>query len=171
MTQSQTHAPLTISLKTIATCAVMTILLGSVSSCASHRHEIPNWGGGSVGTADSNPAPIYTPPQIADTPPVTSSYEASRTTFTQGCTGGYSVRDQRTNREIISGRAFNSGRGLIALDAQGRQTRAISSGVSQSVLFLPDCNCRLNGSTRTSSALSPSQNASLGTRAPVCTAS
>jgi hypothetical protein len=146
-------APSTFSAKSLV------LLIGSVAlltACASHHErELPSWGGGSP-----LPPPVvqqnntYVPPEQVVSAPVAQF--TGRTTFTQGCTGGYSIRDARTNREISSGRAYNSGQGLIALDRAGRQVRAISSqGSNISVLFLPDCNCRANGNQ--SSSVSPNQ--------------
>jgi hypothetical protein len=144
---------------TKATFAISAIVaLGLITSaCASHhahphKTDVPTWGG-SAPVATTN-APVYnTAPEQTAT---VASYSANgRFTFTQGCTGAFSVRDARTNREISSGRAFNSGSGLIALDSQGRQTRAVSSSISQSVTFLPDCNCRAGGNQ--TSSVSPTQ--------------
>ena len=115
------------------------------AGCASHQREVETWGG--TQPRASAPIPTYA------TPPVIVQAQANlapmvftgRTTFTQGCTGSFSVRDARTNREISNGRAFNSGSGLIALDSRGRQTRTVSSTSNLSVTFLPDCNCRAGG--------------------------
>jgi hypothetical protein len=127
-----------------------------LSGCASHHERgIPNWGGNNLPPPPvGQQGPIFAPP-AQNTGPIAPATFTGRTTFTQGCTGGYSVRDTRTNREISSGRAFNSGQGLIVLDHAGRQVRALSSGgANMSVLFLPDCNCTGNNQ---SGAVSPSQ--------------
>jgi hypothetical protein len=125
----------------------LVLLIGSaalLTACANHHdRQIPSWGGGS-----NEPPPVvqqgnvYVPPEQAAAAYAPAQF-TGRTTFTQGCSGGYSVRDTRTNREISSGRAYNSGSGLIVLDSAGRQVRALSTGGgTTSVLFLPDCNCR-----------------------------
>jgi hypothetical protein len=135
------------------------LLVGSaamLSACANHHErQIPSWGGGS-----NEPPPVvqpnttYVPPEQAAAAFAPAQF-TGRTTFTQGCTGGYSVRDTRTNREISSGRAYNSGNGFIVLDSAGRQVRALATGGGNtSVLFLPDCNCR---SGTQSGALAPNQ--------------
>jgi hypothetical protein len=136
-----------------------TLLLGA---CASHHERaIPSWGGGS-----NEPPPVvqqgttYVPPEQAAVAYAPAQF-TGRTTFTQGCAGGYSVRDTRTNREISSGRAYNSGQGLIVLDGAGRQIRALSTGSATSVLFLPDCNCRAGNQ---SGAIAPNQ--TFAARAP-----
>jgi hypothetical protein len=141
-----------------------------LSACANHHErQIPSWGGGS-----NEPPPVvqqntYVPPEQAAAAYAPAQF-TGRTTFTQGCSGGYSVRDTRTNREISSGRAYNSGNGFIVLDSAGRQVRALSSGGGNtSVLFLPDCNCR--GGAQ-SGALAPNQ--TFAARAPsgaACSAS
>jgi hypothetical protein len=121
------------------------VVLGLVASgCARHPKAIPTWSGDAPATA-SVPAPVYTQPPVQNYAPPPPIRAEGRFTFTQGCTGSFSVRDARANREIASGRAFNSGRGLIALDRQGRQSRAVGSTTSQSVTFLPDCNCQAGG--------------------------
>jgi hypothetical protein len=122
------------------------------SACSTHPHPHPhpprttgsNWGGSAPVMQERAQAPVYAPTPVQAAPP---AYQGSdgRFTFTQGCTGSFTVSDARTGRAISGGRAVNSGRGLIALDGQGRQTRAVSSGISQSVTFLPDCNCRAGG--------------------------
>lgn len=156
-------------MKFSATCAGMTCLALLVSGCSHRPHsQVPNWGGSGGADASSNSqSGGYSAPQQYVGAPVARSSVA---TFTQGCMGGYSVRDLRTNALLSSGRAFNSGRGLIALDGQGRQTQALPTSSSQSILFLPDCNCRTNGGGRTSSLLDTNQVAAIGVRAPTCTA-
>jgi hypothetical protein len=123
-------------------------ILVLVSACASHRERtLPPWGG-DVPPQTSAPVVTVAPPSVVSAPP--SAY-TSRPTFTQGCTGNFSVRDSRTNREISSGRAYNSGQGLIVIDRAGRQVRALSSmGANTSVLFLPDCTCTGAGANQTS---------------------
>ncbi len=113
------------------------------TGCASHQREVPTWGGTTPSQSSTQAGTYQNAPVVLQSRPVVaaSNFEG-RTTFTQGCTGSFSMRDARTNREISSGRAFNSGRGLIALDNSGRQTRAIASSSNLSVTFLPDCNCR-----------------------------
>jgi hypothetical protein len=167
-----TRSPLSNTrLKFIATCTVI-VCAGLLASGCNHRPQsaIPSWGGsGAGGTGTVSPSSTYTAEQPTySQPTAVLAPQTGRFTFTQGCTGTYSVRDLRTNRDISNGRAFNSGRGLIALDAQGRQSRAISSSPSHSVIFLPDCNCRFDGATRTSSSLPATQVAAIGVRAPTC---
>jgi hypothetical protein len=120
-----------------------------LAACATHREpQLPSWGG------DVAPNP-YVPPMPIEpvAPPPPPPQTVRQTTFSQGCTGNFSVRDIRTNREISSGRAFNSGQGLIVLDRAGRQVRALSSlGANTSVLFLPDCGCTGSNTTQTSMA-------------------
>jgi hypothetical protein len=138
--------------RVLVACVIMSIALGG---CASHKvPTVPNWGGSNAPPiAIEAPPPNYRPQtdtNQAPPPPVISS----RRSFTEGCTGGFSVRDARTNREISSGRAYNTGSGFIVLDSAGRQVRALSSGSATSVLFLPDCNCRSGTQT---GAVSPNQ--------------
>jgi hypothetical protein len=144
--------PTTFSRKTLIALAGTTLLLGA---CASHKTpSLPSWGGGSTVPPVVQQNNTYVPPEQAAAAYAPTQF-TGRTTFTEGCSGGFSVRDTRTNREISSGRAYNSGRGLIVLDSAGRQVRALSTGANNtSVLFLPDCNCR-GGSQ--SSAVSPNQ--------------
>jgi hypothetical protein len=134
------------------------------AGCASHNERsIPSWGGGSPQPPVVQAPTTYVPPEqaaLANAPAVFTG----RRSFTEGCSGGYSVRDARTNREISSGRAFNSGNGFIVLDSAGRHVRALSTGSGTSVLFLPDCNCRA-GQT---SNLAPNQ--TFAARAPSGTA-
>lgn len=116
------------------------------NACAPHPKAIPTWGGvvpPTSGTSDTVHTSLASVTSMSDNAGTTTAF--GRTTFTQGCTGSFSIRDARTNRQISSGRAFNSGVGLIALDNRGRQTRAVSSAPNLSVTFLPDCNCRLGG--------------------------
>lgn len=138
--------------RVLVACAMMSIALGG---CASHKvPAVPNWGGShTLPIAVETPPPNYRPQPDPTQPPPPPAI-SSRRSFTEGCTGGYSVRDARTNREISSGRAYNTGSGFIVLDSAGRQVRALSSGSATSVLFLPDCNCR--GVAQTG-AISPNQ--------------
>jgi hypothetical protein len=142
-----------------------------VSGCARHPKAIPGWGG--------NTAPLPSAPVMPSRPvspivgePVMNTVPSAngRFTFTQGCAGSYSVRDTRTNRQIASGRAYNSGRGLVALNAQGRQTTLVPSTAATSVLFLPDCNCRA-GSPQTSDLPASHQFAATPPSAAACAAS
>jgi hypothetical protein len=129
--------------KVIFTATTLVALGLLAGACADRSKTIPTWGG-STPPVSTGPSTVYTPSPVQYRPePAVSSN--GRFTFTQGCTGNFSVRDARTNREISNGRAYNSGSGLIALDAQGRRTRAISSATNQSVIFLPDCSCRAGG--------------------------
>lgn len=130
----------------VSSARILALFMGSatlLSACASHHDQgIPSWGGGGVAPPVVQQNNTYVPPEQAAAAYAPAAF-TGRTTFSQGCTGGFSVRDTRTNREISSGRAFNSGNGLIVLDSAGRQVRALSSGGgNMSVLFLPDCNCR-----------------------------
>jgi hypothetical protein len=139
---------------------VSVALLGA--GCASHSdREIPSWGGGGTQAPVVQAPTTYVPPEQAAAAFAPAQFTGRRS-FTEGCTGGYSVRDGRTNREISSGRAFNSGNGFIVLDSAGRQVRALSTGANTSVLFLPDCNCR-GGSNQSGSV---SANQTFAARAP-----
>jgi hypothetical protein len=160
-----THTPF--SRKALIALAGSAMLL---SACASHHERtIPSWGGGSSEPPVVQQGTTYVPPEQAAAAYAPAQF-TGRTTFTQGCTGGFSVRDTRTNREISSGRAYNSGQGLIVLDSAGRQVRALSTGAGNtSVLFLPDCNCRAGAQSGT---VSPNQ--TFAARAPsaaACSAS
>jgi hypothetical protein len=144
-----------------------------VAACSSHPHphQIPSWGGGDVAPPVGEAGNTYSPPVQAAQAEAPVQF-SGRTTFTQGCTGGFSVRDARTNREISSGRAYNSGQGLIALDSAGRQVRAVSSlGGNTSVLFLPDCNCRQGGNAQTGAIAPNHQFAAQAPSAASCSAS
>jgi hypothetical protein len=140
------------------------------TACARHPKAIPTWGGDLPPSA-KNPAVVMRPtaPVLETSQAPVSTPWTGRSTFTQGCTGSFSVRDARTNRQISSGRAVNSGNGLIALDARGRQTRAVSSAPHLSVIFLPDCNCRLGGN-QTGSVSSDHQFAATAPSAASCVA-
>jgi hypothetical protein len=155
--------------KIVSTATLICGLALLTSACASHKKPVPQWGGPLP--QSSNPAPSQpVGPVVLNNQAIASASEMTgRRTFTQGCTGTFSVRDARTNREISSGRAFNSGTGLIALDRQGRQTRAVSSSTGQSVTFLPDCNCRLGGN-QSSDLSTMTQTASVASSAAQCEA-
>lgn len=140
--------------KVVLTCTLIVGLAFMASACAQQQKIVPTWGGTLPSTAN-NSGTVYRPSQAPSQAPApnqalgndTAALASSngRTTFTQGCTGNFSVRDTRTNRPIASGRAYNSGIGLIALDARGRQMRAVPSAPNYSTLFRPDCNCRAGG--------------------------
>jgi hypothetical protein len=130
--------------KVILTATTLVALSLFATACASKPKPIPTWGG-TTSSAPTGTPYVYRAPVVVSQTQESSFNANGRRTFTQGCTGSFSVRDARTNREISNGRAFNSGSGLIALDTRGRQTRAISSSTNQSVVFLPDCNCRAGG--------------------------
>jgi hypothetical protein len=172
MTHKPNHARKTIFLRTPALACFGLLLTG----CTHHQHapKVPDWSGdigrGSVGSAPVQNQTTYSAPASGywtTQPGVASTGSA---TFTQGCAGNYVVRDTRTNRDLASGRAFNTGRGLMALDAGNRQVRPVTSVGDQSVIFLPDCNCRRDGAGRSSAIESPQQSASVGARAPTCQA-
>lgn len=159
----------------IATMSSILALGLIASACSTHPHPhaprttVPNWGGAVPPVGNyPNQAPVHTPVAVQAAPQVSQSSDG-RFTFTQGCTGAFTVSDARTGRQISGGRAVNSGRGLIALDAQGRQTRAVSSGISQSVTFLPDCNCRAGGN-QTGDVPSTQRFAATAPSAASCTA-
>jgi hypothetical protein len=113
----------------------------SASACASRAPEVRDWGG-PISTANVTPSLDVAPTQVGG---AALFGPGGQTTFTQGCTGSFSVRDTRSNRDISTGRAVNTGQGLVVLDSQGRRTRTLSSTMSQSITFLPDCNCRAGG--------------------------
>jgi hypothetical protein len=136
---------------------VMVLLAG----CASHEERnVPTWGGGSTQPPVAEAPTTYIPPEQVAVNQASTQFSGRRS-FTQGCSGNFSVRDGRTNREISSGRAYNSGNGFIVLDSAGRQVRALSTGTNTSVLFLPDCNCRPGSQ---SGAVAPNQ--AFAARAP-----
>lgn len=132
-----------------------------LTSCATpNEPPIPTWGGNASVPPPREPIMVSTPPPTYAPQPQTFT---GRMTFSQGCTGNFSVRDARTNREISKGRAFNSGQGLIVLDSAGRQVRALANmGTNTSVLFLPDCNCGQTAGTQSSSLPQPTAHCSAG---------
>lgn len=131
--------------------ALAAILLTALLATACHHrpqhHPVPGW---------NQPPPAQTPapppqaayPPVVDTRPVVIAAPADHQpaappvrTFTAGCSGGYSVVDA-SGRVVRTGRAYNSGEGLVSLDAQGRQGAPVAQpGANQSLLFLPDCAC------------------------------
>jgi hypothetical protein len=150
-----------------STLVAMTLM---ASGCATHPKAVPNWGGSTPPVASNN-APYQPPAPVQRNVVETMITEPAngRFTFTQGCTGNYSVRDTRTNRETARGRATNTGNGLAALDSRGRQGAIINATASQSVIFLPDCNC---GRDRNQTGALPTEQnfAAAPIAAAVCTA-
>ncbi len=138
----RSHAPF----RTMAVLATVVL----ASACATKAPTIPSWGGTVPPVFNATPSPtVYQPAPVQHVATHQGS-DASmgsngRATFTQGCTGSYSQRDARTGRTIAQGRAYNSGNGLLGLDARGRRGGTLASNANISLLFLPDCNCRADG--------------------------
>lgn len=62
--------------------------------------------------------------------------------YTTGCNGHFTVVDAR-GRTVRSGRAHNTGSGLVLLDARGGRGAAVpQAATGQTLLFLPDCGCQ-----------------------------
>ncbi len=131
--------------------ALAAILLTALVATGCHHrpHQVPGWNQAPPPPAQP-PAPPQPPayPPVVDTRPVVIAAPADDhpaappvRTFTAGCSGGYSVVDA-SGRVVRTGRAYNTGEGLVTLDASGRQGAPVSQpGPDQSLLFLPDCAC------------------------------
>lgn len=135
-----------------STGALAAILLTSLVATGCHHrpHHPPGWN--QVPPPPSQPLPPAPPqaeayPTVVDPRPVVIAApaelpaEPAVRTFTAGCSGGYSLVDAH-GRVVRSGRAYNTGAGLVMLDAQGRQGAPVPQpGANQTLLFLPDCAC------------------------------
>lgn len=93
--------------------------------------------------AEPMPAPHHRPGPIAQplsiAPPLVPAPQ--RGSVTAGCEGSFTLVS--ANGSVSAqGRAYNTGTGLVQIDARGNRGAAIASAtVGQSLLFLPDCNC------------------------------
>lgn len=131
--------------------AVAAILLTALVATGCHHrpHHVPGWNQPPPPPAQPPaPPPQHAHPPVVDTRPVVIAAPADDRpaaapvrTFTAGCSGGYSVVDA-SGRVVRTGRAYNTGEGLVSLDTQGRQGAPVAQpGANQSLLFLPDCAC------------------------------
>lgn len=126
---------------------LLTALVATGCHHRPHHHPVPSWDQAQPPAAQPPaPPPPEATPAVVDTRPVVIAAPADLPpptvrTFTAGCSGGYSVVDA-SGRVVRTGRAYNSGDGLVTLDARGRQGAPVAQpGANQSLLFLPDCAC------------------------------
>lgn len=86
---------------------------------------------------DHRPGPINPPLSIAS--PVAPAPQGGSVTV--GCEGSFTLVS--ANGSVAAqGRAYNTGAGLMQIDARGNRGAAIPAATAgQSLLFLPDCSC------------------------------
>jgi hypothetical protein len=85
----------------------------------------------------NRPAPI-SPSMSVTAPPMSTPQRGSVTT---GCEGTF-TRLGSNGAVGQQGRAYNTGAGLVQLDARGNRGAAIPAATAgESLLFRPDCNC------------------------------
>jgi hypothetical protein len=120
--------------------AALTLAAGCTSY--DHRTSPGVWSAGQaepppMPAPDHRPGPINPPLSIAS-PLVPAPQRGS---VTAGCEGSYTLVS--ANGSVgAQGRAYNTGAGLVQIDARGNRGAAIPAATAgQSLLFLPDCNC------------------------------
>lgn len=135
--------------RTTGTLAAILLTALLATGCHHRPQSVPGWDQPPPPPAQlPAPPPPAAYPTVVDTRPVVIAAPAEEQpalapvrTFTAGCSGGYSVVDAN-GRVVRTGRAYNTGEGLVTLDAQGRQGALVPQpGPNQSLLFLPDCAC------------------------------
>jgi hypothetical protein len=167
--RARTNSGAEIMIRTLRTTLGLVATAGlavTLGACSSYHDRVSPgvWSGETVAppvshTAPAAPVSVAPPHSSRDDAPPPRLATVQRGSVTAGCDGTF-TRLSATGGVTAQGRAYNTGAGLVALDAHGNRSTPIASATNgESLYFRPDCDCQ-----------TVRQMSEAGQPAPVCNA-